>query len=277
MPKTSISVRIWGARGSIPTPGPKTIRYGGNTSCVEMVCGGHTLVFDAGSGLRMLGNAIAQRNGATDIDLFLSHCHIDHVIGLPFFTPVFEAESKLRIWGGSLDAAGGIRQAVHKMMSYPLFPIEMGMAKGQVEFSDFKAGETLSPRAGISVRTAPLTHPGGATGYRVEYEGRAVAYVTDTELSDAALDPALLALVKDADLLIIDATYTDAELPDRVGWGHASWQQTVSLADAAGVKRLCLYHHDPEHDDETMDAIAEAVVKARAGTIVASEGMTVEI
>jgi phosphoribosyl 1,2-cyclic phosphodiesterase len=253
------------------------LRYGGNTSCVEVLCGDHHLVFDAGTGLRMLGNAMDREDKIADIDLFLSHCHIDHLIGLPFFVPVFEKGSRLRLWAGNLKQAGGVKETVRKLMSYPLFPIEIEMAQGKIEYSDFVPGEILEPREGIVVRTAPLKHPGGATGYRIEYGGRAVAYITDTELNDDAINPDLLALAKDAALLIVDATYTNAELPDHVGWGHASWQQTVKLADAAGVEKLCLFHHDPEHDDAEMDRIAAASDHARPGTIVAKEGLSIEI
>lgn len=277
MPNPSMTVRIWGARGSIPCPGPDTVRYGGNTSCVEIACGPRTLVFDAGSGLRVLGNHMSANNKIADIDLFLSHCHIDHLIGLPFFTPAFEKGSRMRLWAGNLKPAGGLKEAVRKMMSYPLFPIEIEMAQGKIEFTDFEPGETLSPYSGIVVRTAALNHPGGATGYRCEYAGQAIAYITDTEISNGAFNPGMLALAKDAALLIIDSTYTDDELPAHVGWGHSSWQQSVKFADAAGVKQLCLYHHDPEHDDDTMDRIAQAAAKAREGTIVAREGMTIEI
>lgn len=274
---TTMSVRFWGVRGSIPCPGPETVRYGGNTSCVEVRCGGHRLVFDAGSGLRMLGNTLANDSNLVDIDLFLSHCHIDHLIGLPFFTPAFSKGNRVHVWAGNVKPAGGIRDTVHKLMSYPLFPIEIETAQGSIDFVDFEPGEVLKPRHGITVHTAPLNHPGGATGYRVEYGGRAMAYITDTELSDDAFDPALLALVRDTSLVIIDATYTDAELPQHIGWGHSSWQQAVRLADEAGVAKLCLFHHDPEHDDAEMDRIAEASAKARPGTLVAREGLTIDI
>ncbi|MBI3702038.1 MAG: MBL fold metallo-hydrolase [Afipia sp.] len=272
-----MTVRIWGARGSIPAPGPETVRYGGNTSCVEVICGNRTVVFDAGSGLRLLGNQMMRDNKIADIDLFLSHCHIDHLIGLPFFTPLFEKTSRVRLWAGNVEAAGGLKETIHKMMSYPLFPIEIEMAQGKIDFNDFEAGDILTPQSGIIVRTAELNHPGGAIGYRLEHGGKAIAYITDTELNGSAFDSALLGLAKDAALLIIDSTYTDDELPQHVGWGHSSWQQTVSFADAAGVKQLCLYHHDPEHDDTFMDQIASAAVRLRPGTTVAREGMTIEI
>lgn len=276
MPAT-MSVRFWGVRGSIPCPGPNTVRYGGNTSCVEVRCGDHRLVFDAGSGLRALGLALADEEQTTDIDLFLSHCHIDHLIGLPFFVPAFVKGNRLRLWAGNLKAAGGVQETVRKLMSYPLFPIEIEAAQGKIEFNDFEPGAVLMPRPGIKVMTTPLNHPGGATGYRVEYGGRAMAYITDTELNADEMDPALLELARDASIVIIDTTYTDEELPEHVGWGHSSWQQAVRLANEAGVGKLFLFHHDPEHDDDEMDRIAASAAKARPGTVVAREGFSINI
>lgn len=276
MPPT-MSVRFWGVRGSIPCPGPNTVRYGGNTSCVEVMCGTHRLVFDAGSGLRMLGLELAAETGPTDIDLFLSHSHIDHLIGLPFFVPAFAQGNRLRLWAGNLRAAGGVQETVRKLMSYPLFPIEIEAAQGKIEFNDFEPGAVLTPRPEIKVMTTALNHPGGATGYRVEFGGRAMAYITDTELNADEMDPALLELARDASIVIIDTTYTDEELPEHVGWGHSSWQQAVRLANEAGVGKLFLFHHDPEHDDDEMDRIAAAAAKARPGTVVAKEGSFIEI
>lgn len=276
MPAT-MSVRFWGVRGSIPCPGPNTVRYGGNTSCVEVRCGDHRLVFDAGSGLRALGLALADEEQTTDIDLFLSHCHIDHLIGLPFFVPAFVKGNRLRLWAGNLKAAGGVQETVRKLMSYPLFPIEIEAAQGKIEFNDFEPGAVLMPRPDVKVMTTPLNHPGGATGYRVEYGGRAMTYITDTELNADEMDPALLELARDASIVIIDTTYTDEELPEHVGWGHSSWQQAVRLANEAGVGKLFLFHHDPEHDDDEMDRIAASAAKARPGTVVAREGFSINI
>ena len=274
---TKMSVRFWGVRGSIGCPGPSTVRYGGNTSCVEVRCGEHRLIFDAGSGLRMLGNALSEESAHVDVDLFLSHCHIDHLIGLPFFGPAFVKGNRLRLWAGNLKAAGGVKQTVRKLMSYPLFPIEIEAAQGTIEYNDFTPGDVLTPRPGIKVMTTALNHPGGATGYRVEYGGRAMVYITDTELSGDGVDPALLDLVRDASIVVIDTTYTDDELPQHVGWGHSSWQQAVRLANEAGVGKLFLYHHDPEHDDDEMDRIAEAAARMRPGTMVAREGLAIDL
>ncbi|WP_237180124.1 MBL fold metallo-hydrolase [Rhodoplanes sp. Z2-YC6860] len=251
------------------------MRYGGNTPCVELICGRHTLIFDAGTGIRQLGMALVNGANTTDFDIFLSHGHIDHVVGLPFFAPLFVKDQVVRVWGGNLQAAGGVKQAVKKLMSFPFFPLQVDALQARLEFHDFSAGDTINLRPGITLRTAPLNHPGGATGYRVDFNGSSVAYVTDIELGAGTLDPALIDLIKDASLLILDTTYTNEELPSHLGWGHSTWQQGVELANAAKVGRLCLFHHDPEHDDDTMDKIAAKAEAARPGTIVAREGLKV--
>jgi phosphoribosyl 1,2-cyclic phosphodiesterase len=274
---SSISVRFWGVRGSVPCPGPNWARYGGNTPCVEIRCGEHLLILDAGSGIRPLGQSVATWPANGGIDILLSHSHIDHVVGLPFFAPLYAKDRVVRVWAGHLQPACRVEDVVRKLLSFPLFPLRIEELPARMEFRDFRAGETISPQPGLSLRTAPLEHPGGATGYRIEYRGRSVAYLTDVEIGDGPIDPALMALAKDAELMILDTAYTDEELPKRVGWGHSSWQQGVRLADAAGVGRLCLFHHDPDHDDAFMDSIAAAANALRPGTIAASEGMLLNI
>lgn len=273
----SITIRFWGVRGSIACPGPDTARYGGNTPCVEIRCGDHILIFDAGTGLRPLGDALIDEPGAANLDIFLSHFHIDHVTGLPFFAPLFAKERNVRVWAGNLAPACSLHNAVHKLMGFPLFPVQPDIFQAGFETRDFRPGDTLSPQSGVTLRTAPLNHPGGATGYRLDYGNRSVAYITDIECGDGPLDPAVLALADGAGLIIVDTMYTNEELPSKVGWGHSSWQQGVRLANAAGVDRLCLFHHDPEHDDAFMDSIARDADAARPGTIVASEGLLIEL
>jgi phosphoribosyl 1,2-cyclic phosphodiesterase len=276
-PAPRMSVRFWGVRGSIACPAPNTAGYGGNTSCVEIRCGGHILIFDAGTGIRQLGNALVSQATGDELDILLSHFHIDHVEGLPFFTPLFAKNQVVRLWAGHLQPTCRVADAVRKFMSFPLLPFEVEALQATVEFRDFNSGDTIDLRPGVTVRTAPLNHPGGATGYRIEYADRSIAYLTDTEIGDRPIDAALLALAKDATLVIIDATYTDEELPLHAGWGHSSWQQGIRLADAAGAARLCLFHHDPDHDDAFMDAIAAAASASRPGTIVAREGLYLEL
>ncbi len=276
MTKDGIQVRFWGVRGSIACPGESYVRYGGNTSCVEMRCGPHLLIFDGGTGLRELGRTL-EGAPALDADIFFSHSHLDHVAGVPFFRPLFDAKNRFRLWAGHLKPERGLMDVLCQMMAAPLFPVPPAAFDADTEFNDFTAGERLEPRPGVAIDTAPLNHPNGATGYRVGYGGRAVAYVTDTEHERERLDPNILGLIQGADLLIYDSTYTETEYPAYVGWGHSTWQHGVSLADAAKVGRLVIFHHAPNHDDPFMDAVAAEAERRRPGTVVAREGMLLSV
>ena len=269
--RSDFKVRFWGVRGSIAAPGPATVKYGGNTSCVEMRCGAHLLIFDAGSGIRALGNDLETR-GATDADMFLSHTHYDHLLGLPFFCPAFDAGNHFHVWAGHLQPERTIESVLRAFMTDPLFPVPLDIFHARLTFHDFRAGEVLVPRPGITVRTASLNHPNRATGFRVEFAGKTACYVTDTEHVPGAPDAAVLGLIDGADLVIYDATYTDQEFARYKGWGHSTWEEGVRLAKAARVKRLVLFHHDPSHDDIALDAIGRAAAAALPGTIVAREG-----
>ncbi|RAI39111.1 MBL fold metallo-hydrolase [Rhodoplanes roseus] len=276
---TGMLVRFWGVRGSVTCPGPATVRYGGNTACVEVRCGDRLVIFDAGSGLRPLGSALL--GGAAprpvEADIFLSHCHLDHVWGLPFFQPAYEPGTRLRLWAGHLLPETTLAAAIRQLVGHPLFPGGGDFFRADIGFTDFRCGETLAPHPGMTLRTGPLTHPGGGTGYRLDFGGASLAYVTDTEHRPGALDPAVLALADGADLLIYDCTYTDAEYPAHAGRGHSTWQQGVRIAQAAQAKRLVIFHHDPGHDDPTLDRIAREAEAARPGTLVAAEGLTLRL
>jgi phosphoribosyl 1,2-cyclic phosphodiesterase len=268
-----LSVRFWGVRGSIASPGPDTLKYGGNTSCVEMRCGGNLLIFDAGTGLRALGLSLAAEAKPVDAELFCSHTHFDHICGFPFFAPCYAPGSKIRVWAGHLNGRD-IRDVFHTAMSDPLFPNVMGELARGIEFRNFTCGETLAPRPGIAIKTAPLNHPGGATGYRVEWNGKTVAYVTDTEHPAGGFDQSVLGLVSGADIMVYDANYTEDDYGPHEGWGHSTWQAAVRVAERAGARTLVLFHHDPARTDAMLDAIAAEAGRARPGTLVAREGLT---
>lgn len=270
------SVTFWGVRGSIACAGHDFERYGGNTSCVEMRCGPHILVFDGGTGLRPLG-AKLKAEEPLSLDLFFSHSHIDHIVGIPFFSALFNAENRVRLWAGHLAPERTLNSVLCTMMQAPIFPVPPDIFAARTDYRDFRQGETLTPHPGLVLRTAPLNHPNRATGYRVEYGGKSACYVTDTEHKPGALDRNILDLVQGADLMIYDASYTDAEFPRFVGWGHSTWQEGVRLAERAGVKRLAIFHHDPSHDDTFMDGVAAAADAARPGTLVAREGLTLAL
>lgn len=275
--RSRFDITFWGVRGSIACPGPETVRYGGNTSCVEIRCGEALFILDAGTGLRPLGRKLAGE-GPLDADLFLSHTHFDHISGLPFFAPVFLPSNRFRFWAGHLKPQGlEICDVLCEMMTPPLFPVPIEIFKADIAYRDFRSGDTLNPRPGVTLRTAPLNHPNGATGYRFEHDGRSVCYVTDTEHSGTGPDPVIAELIAGSDLVIYDATYTDEEYPRFRNWGHSTWQEGVRLCEAAGAGRLAIFHHDPSHDDVAMDAIAAAAESRRPGTLVAREGMTVAI
>ena len=277
MVDSDFTVRFWGVRGSIACPGPQTVRYGGNTSCVEVRCGGQLFIFDGGSGLRLLGNELMRGDHPRDFDLFYTHTHIDHCHGLPFFAPCYDTRNRIRIWAGHLKPDAGIEAVLGKMMSPPLFPIPMDIFNAKLEFHDFVAGELLAPHAGITLRTGLLNHPNRATGYRLEHAGKAFAYITDTEHELGRPDRSVLTLVDRADVMIYDATYTDEEFPAHKNWGHSTWQEGVRLANAARVKTLVLFHHDPDHDDAFMDRVAAEAAKARPNTIAAHEGLMLHL
>ena len=265
-------VRFWGVRGSIACPGESHHRYGGNTSCLEVRCGEHLLVFDAGTGLRLLGEHLGGRRALSG-DLFLTHTHLDHVVGLPFFGPLHNTDTRFRIWAGHLLPDLTLHDAMSHLMMAPLFPVPPEIFAGDITFHDFKAGETLEPQPGVRLRTTMLNHPNHAVGYRIEFDGRSICYITDTEHVIGEPDQNILDLVADADIMIYDSSFTDEEFPRYLTWGHSTWQEGVRLAERAGVKRLVIFHHDPGHDDTFMDQVAREAEAALPGTLVAREGM----
>jgi phosphoribosyl 1,2-cyclic phosphodiesterase len=273
---TALTVRFWGVRGSIACPSPAYVGFGGNTSCVEVRVGGRVLILDAGTGVRSLGKVL-RREGVKDADFLFSHTHWDHVNGFPFFTPAFEPDHSFRVFAGHLAEEGGIREAIAGHMHEPMFPVPLEVMKARLTFTDFRAGETLDLAPGVRARTAPLNHPNGATAYRIEHAGRSVCYVTDTEHVPGRPDENVLGLIAGADFVIYDSTYTDAELPARVGWGHSTWQEGVRLVRRAGAKRLVVFHHDPDHDDDDMAAIEKELADQSDDALVAREGLRLEL
>ena len=268
----AFSVEFWGVRGSVAVPGPKTVRYGGNTSCLEVRCGEKLLIFDAGTGIRDLGLKLVGA-GAVDTNLYITHTHFDHICGLPFFVPLFIPGNRITLWAGHLLPTYSLEQVLVDMMMAPLFPVPPGIFQADVEYKDFKAGDALNPHPGITVKSAPLNHPNQATGYRIEYDGRSICYITDTEHPEAGRDQSILDLIRGADLVIYDSMYSDEEYPKFKGFGHSTWEEGIRLMEAAEAKKFVIFHHDPTHHDDFMDRLAEEAEKRRPGAVVAREGM----
>jgi phosphoribosyl 1,2-cyclic phosphodiesterase len=270
----SLSLRFWGVRGSIACPSPKHVRYGGNTSCIEVNAGDHAIILDAGTGIRSLGHSFMERGGKA-ASLLLTHTHWDHINGFPFFAPAFRKGYEFRIMAGHLTG-GSIREVLAGQMMQPTFPVPLEAMQSTMSFHDFGTGDDFELAKGVRVRTAPLNHPNGATAYRIEHGGKSICYVTDTEHIPGKPDQRVLGLIQGADLVVYDSTYTDDEFPSKVGWGHSTWQEAVRLCRMADVKKLAIFHHDPEHDDDIMDGIGAEARKVWDGATVAQEGMVLE-
>ena len=269
-------VRFWGVRGSIACPSPNHVRYGGNTSCLEVGVDGRSIVLDAGTGIRNLGQSFLER-GIRDAPILLTHTHWDHINGFPFFTPAYVPDHEFHIYAGHLIDAGGVERVLAGQMARPTFPVPLSALQAEMHYTDFRAGETFELFDGVRVVTAPLQHPDGATGYRLEAHGKSLCYITDTEHIPGEPDERILALIDGADLVIYDSTYTDDEFPKHIGWGHSTWQEGVRLAKSANVKRLAIFHHDPYHEDDFMDEVARRASEQWDGAFVAKEGMKVDV
>ena len=260
-------VRLWGTRGSLASSGPDTVRYGGNTSSVEVRgTDGAVLALDAGTGMRRLGMAIAPETAR--VDVLLTHLHMDHIQGLGFFAPLFRPSGEVHVWGPP-STTMDLRDRLARYLSPPLFPVRIRDLEARVMFHDVPAGSFTV--GAFRITGTPIVHPGPTVGYRIEEAGAVVAYLPDHEpaLGGRTFGPQWTSgfdLAVEADLLIHDAQYTAAERAGRLGWGHSAAEETVDFAAAAGARRVVLFHHDPAHDDETLDRITAAAVEHAAGS-----------
>ena len=249
---------FWGIRGTVPRPGRETLRYGGNTSCVSMEFPrGQLFAFDAGSGLKVLGDSLVKRGERLTGKLFLSHPHWDHINTLPFFAPFYVQGNEWEILG-SPHGSVTVKDLVNAQMDGVFFPVTTREFGAKLEFRDLREGTYDFDE--ISVSTMLLAHPGNCLGYRVSMDGRSVCYITDNELSSPTSDnhtveyeERLLEFVRGTDALIIDTNYLDEEYESKVGWGHSSVTQVANFAHRAEVKTLYPFHHDYAHDDDTID------------------------
>ncbi len=253
---TPFLVTVWGSRGSTPMSGHAFNRYGGNTICIEVQCGTDVLLFDAGTGIIPAGINLLSR-AVKRLSLFLTHSHYDHIQGLPFFAPLHKPDMTVAIASAHMEGRMTTHEIVRGVMRPPYFPVGPDIFKAAVSYLDFMPGDTLEPGPGIVMRTGRLHHPGGSTGYRIEYAGRVVAIVTDTEHTPGELDENVLELIEGADLFLYDSAYCDEEMPKYQGFGHSSWQHAIRLAEAADVKAIGLMHHSPFHADNDLERIAE--------------------
>lgn len=294
----ALRVRFWGVRGSIPTPGPGTVHYGGNTSCLEIRAGEQIIILDAGTGLRLLGRELLAEFGERPLELtlLLTHTHWDHIQGLPFFMPVYKPQNQLRILGYE-GARIGLGSILTNQMESPFFPIELHEVPANISIvelnqTEFKLGE-------VKVQAFSAIHPGTCVGYRLHYSGRSLAFFPDNELRHGACDPTpvnnhelastrtaskqLEEFLRGTDVLVMDTQYDRDEYKEHVGWGHGCVDEVVLLALQAQVHQLYLFHHDPDHDDAKISRMVEEarrLVVAHKGALqveAAREGLTLEL
>jgi phosphoribosyl 1,2-cyclic phosphodiesterase len=271
-------VKFWGVRGSIPVPGSGTVRYGGNTTCVEVRADGEIMILDAGSGIRPLGLALDKefRDRAMNLTLLITHSHWDHIQGLPFFLPAYQKKNQVRILGYE-GARAGLASILAGQMETPYFPINLTDMPGNIAIEELHEMEFNVGK--VRVETKFLNHPGVCVGYRLFTSTGSMAFLPDNEpyemlkMKQAELEgmdhdsarefarserQKLVEFLRDCDLLLLDSQYTDDEYEQHVGWGHGSLSSVVSLALDADVRKLILFHHDPNHDDSALDEMLES-------------------
>jgi phosphoribosyl 1,2-cyclic phosphodiesterase len=274
-------VTFWGVRGSVPAPGPHTVEIGGNTSCVEVRVANQLVIFDGGTGLRLLGEKLLKEMPLT-AHLFFSHVHWDHIQGFPFFLPAFAKGNTLHLYGGK-NVTKTLEETLAGQMDFPNFPVTLRDMGGSMMFHDLHENEEVF-LADDKVRIYGVAgnHPNGVFAYRVEYDGHVFVYATDTE-HYAVHDPKIVALAKDADVFVYDSQYTPEEYSGeggrrpKVGWGHSTMTEGAEIAKVAGVNTYVLFHHDPSQSDT---AVREKERRAQAifpNSIAAYEGLEIDV
>lgn len=256
---TAVTLRCWGTRGSIPSPGPHTARYGGNTTCFEVRLGEQRLIFDAGSGIRLLGLDLLE-NGGEYHHIFLTHFHWDHIQGFPFFRPLYDPKIDLKIVGPKQRNID-VRSLFAGQMGPIYFPIPFSVVSATMSFDHLN--EDAVEVGDITLHTMRVKHPSYVVGYRIEAGGKSICFIPDDELEgdmyevDDGWRERLVEFIHGADLLIHDSMYTEEEYPNRVGWGHSTFRQSLRLAEEGEVKKLLFFHHDPERSDDELDEIVD--------------------
>lgn len=281
-PQLRFQVTFWGVRGSIAVPGPDTVGIGGNTSCVEVRCGHSILIFDGGTGLRLLGNQLLKEMPIT-AHLFFSHLHWDHIQGFPFFAPAFIKGNTIHMYGRK-TTYGTVESALAGQMEHPNFPVMLNQLGSTLNFHDLHQGDSVEPDPGLTIVAEEGNHPGGVFAYRVDYQGKSIVYATDTEHRDENKpEPALVKLCENADIFIYDSMYTPEEYTgqqgglNKVGWGHSTFVAGAGIAKAANVKQYVLFHHDPDQNDEAVRQKEKRSQALFPNSMCAYEGLTLKL
>jgi len=270
-------IKFWGVRGSTPTPQPENLRYGGNTSCVEVRYRDGVFIFDCGTGFRVLGQQFRREfeNRPLNAHVFVSHFHWDHIQGIPFFGPLYD-RSENRFSFHSSKRTRSLKRVMEEQMASPYFPVDLSEMKAQRNFYDIEEGRVSFD--GVNIHAKWLNHPQGCMGFRLETPDGAVVYATDNEPGDVVFDKAVRQLAAGADVLIYDAQYLPEEYEARKrGWGHSHWREAIKVVMESGAKELVLFHHDPDHDDECIDKVVKEARNYYPKVSAAAEGVEVSL
>lgn len=273
----TFEVVFWGTRGTLATPQTECTKAGGNTVCVQARCGEHCIIFDAGTGIRLLGTHLQEQGTIKNLTLLLSHGHYDHIEGIPFFVPLFDKQCSIDIYGGHLDGCKDTDDLISGFMRRPYFPVGQEVFQADIRYHTLDEHQKFDIDKVIDVTTLPLNHPGGATAYKITYRGRSFAYVTDTEHVPGKVDQSIVDFIQGVDAFVYDASLTDEEYPDFAGYGHSTWQEGLRLAKLAKAKRYFAFHHMPYRCDNEMDEIERAIEKEMPGSGVARENKTLTL
>lgn len=273
--QSEFQVKFWGVRGSIPTPHHANLGFGGNTACIEIrMADGDIVIIDGGTGIRNLGAALQQeRSEGASLDVFLTHFHWDHIQGLPFFAPLYNASNRVCFHSGRPPAE--MKDILEGQMSYPYFPVQFELLHAQRDF--VLAGPEGFRRGSLTIRPFPLNHPQTAVGYRFESNGKVLVHASDCEHGHDKLDSVLRDRAQGADILIYDSQFTPEEYDSKKGWGHSTCFEGTRIANECGVKQLVLFHHDPQHDNEFVKDIADKACRVFPNTVPAREGAVLAV
>lgn len=270
--KNNFEVKFWGTRGTLPVAGSPFARAGGNTNCIEVTCGNHTIIIDAGTGIRELGSKLVSVCPNQKIHLFLTHAHYDHVEGIPFFAPFFMKDANIDICCGKLEGSKDTSQLISNLMARPFFPVGPEVFSAKMEYKTLDENCTFNIADQIKISTAPMNHPGGSTGYRIDFDGKSFACVTDTEHVSGQHDENILRLIDKIDVFSYDCSLMDKEMDDFRGYGHSTFEEGMRLAKIANAGSMRASHHMPFRNDDELDEIEKAMKAENPDHAVAREG-----
>lgn len=269
------SMQFWGVRGSFAVSAQDKVRYGGNTTCFELTIDGQTLIIDCGSGAHNLGNKLIA-DGVRKATILLSHTHLDHVIGLPFFVPAYRPDFETNFYAGHLPQGMKLETAFEKLMDPILFPVQPSVFQN-ISCTEFEPGDELDVGLPCTVKTLLLNHPGRAVAYRIELDGRSVSIISDHEHGQKERDDAIIDFIAGTDVLVFDAMFSDEEYQNFVGWGHSTFEKCIEFAKLGHVKSVLATHHAPHRTDEALDEIRLEMRKDFPNADCAREGMIIEL